>query len=126
MLFDANFDERYLLDAINNGFKIPEFVHLRKKFFPAEDLNETIPVELSAIDCTVLLSLLDHICKALLVTGGTELKSLLAEKIPALTSNWEISFLKSSTIFFDLFKNHYKENVEFQKILELIGKRKFE
>ena len=33
MLFDANFDERYLLDAINNGFKIPQFVHLKKKFF---------------------------------------------------------------------------------------------
>jgi len=126
MLFDKKFEDKYFVQATKYFFNVAGFIKIRKAFFSSVELRNKSNIRLTASDCIVLLSLLDHICKTLLNNEHDELRSIVESKIPAMTTDWEENFLKSSEIIFSSFKDMFNKNKDIKKALQKITSRKFE
>ena len=122
VLFDKDYGAASVSPDFKEKFDFEQYHKLQSKFNQSlDDINST--TELSLIQISSLLSIVDHIAKALLIDDADKLnnfKSNISAEFPGISNNWDKDFFKNAQYVFDSMKENFKNISQFNDLIKTL------
>lgn len=122
VLFDKDYGAASVSTDFKKNFDFELYSQLQSKFDQSiEDANSM--TELSLTQVSSLLSIVDHIAKALLIDDADNVENFkfnISSEFPGISNNWDKDFLKNAQYLFDSLKENFKDIPQFNDLIKTL------